>query len=263
MSYLEGCGGTSVCEVVYSMRGLVLMGVCALAVSACGGFTDKSHLEGYCFNSVTGRYELCAPDAQVDAGVHPDAEADAGPVDTGEWPDALVPEDAGPVDMGVLDSGVHPDAEPVDVGFPDTGIWPDAEPVDVGFPDSGVHPDAMPVDMGVLDSGVHPDAAPVDAGSPDAGFVDLTVVVNQSAERDQVTFSTGQGVALCGFLLPSPCTLAVPAFTFLPITAAPDAWNGGSVFQMWGGAASGCGSNTRCTLFTSGNLTVDATFAPQ
>jgi len=169
----EACRETSVCEVVVAMRSLAVIGVSAVLVSACGGFTDTSHLQGYCFNPGTMRYELCSPDAEVDAGVWPDAMADAGPADIGEpdtgvWPDATA-EDVGLVDMGMVDSGEHPDAAPIDMGQPDAGVWPDAAPVDMGFPDSGVHPDAMAIDVGVVDSGVWPDAAPVDVGFPDSG----------------------------------------------------------------------------------------------
>lgn len=155
------------------MRSLAVIGVSAMLASACGGFTDTSHLQGYCFNPGTMRYELCSPDAEVDAGVWPDAMADAGPsdigeADTGVWPDAMT-EDAGPVDMGMVDSGEHPDADPIDMGQTDTGVWPDAAPIDMGFRDSGVHLDAMTVDAGVVDSGVWPDAAPIDVGFPDSG----------------------------------------------------------------------------------------------
>jgi hypothetical protein len=153
------------CEVVVSVR--LPWAICLAAViggTGCDGFSGTSHLEGYCYVQAYNRYELC-PDAGVDAGPQ-----DLGVPDSGVHPDAM------PSDVGVPDSGNHPDATPIDMGTPDTGISPDADLSDLGEPDFGIWRDAEPVDMGPPDAGVWPDAAPVDTGIwPDAGLIDMGV----------------------------------------------------------------------------------------
>lgn len=270
------------CAVVEAMRSLAVIGVCAVLGSACGGFTDTSHLEGYCFNPGTGRYELCQADAEVDAGVLPDAAAeDASPADVG-WADAEVSpdatvEDAGPIDMGLVDSGGHPDAAPVDMGLPDTGVWADAAPMDVGFPDSGVHPDAMPVDVGALDSGVWPDAAPVDVGFPDSGVhpdaatpdsgptdaggpAMVTITINISGNGMGVVTSAPGFQIDCrydGQATSGSCVGTFPVTEMVTLTATADR------FYSFNGWTNACASTSQrfCSLdLTLGNQTITAFF---
>jgi len=110
-----------------------------------------------CFSTVdfTAGIPNSNPDAEfmdADSVKHPDAmNIDAGLVDTGVYPDAVVNADSGE-DAGTSTSadGGHPDAmmnadsgEQPDSAILDSGMLPD-----VAMLDSGMHPDAM-VDSGV------------------------------------------------------------------------------------------------------------------
>lgn len=215
----------------------VLMCLLAGQIGACLQFDDTSALQVRCHERASESFSSCGT-------------LDIGPMDAGSSSDVEA------FDLGGPDIGVSSDASMADQGVLDLGVYPDAEPADIGFPDSGVHPDAAPIDTGIVDAGV------VDSGPPpDAGFVTLTITVNKFAPQDRVVVMTDNGAALCGTLIPSPCALDVPAFAIQPITASPDSFNGGSVFQSWGGAASACPTEL-CSVFTSGDLAVEATFAP-
>lgn len=189
--------------------------------TACLEFDGPTGTEGLCFDPSSGRYAYC------DAGA-----GDAGPLDA----------------VGGLD------ASPVDMGFsgPDA-MWVDATPVDVGVLDTGVHPDAEPIDAGFADSGVHPDAEPMDVGFVDAGFPDsglppqrLVQVFTAGAGIDCVVVSAPSGID-CHFDRnlgqTGVCSATFSSSVTVQLGASPR-WN----FSGWGGDCAAFGPFPICDL---------------